>query len=73
MKSSTTPAHTQPTIHYSISSAYKPQYPYLELVPEYVKRSDFMDAGPTFKGLRGLRGKRMPYMNLKGLRGKRVF
>ncbi|ETN77952.1 hypothetical protein NECAME_10683 [Necator americanus] len=49
------------------------QYPYLDLVPEYVKRSDFVDAGPTFRGLRGLRGKRMPYMNLKGLRGKRML
>uniref|UniRef100_A0A0N4X0B6 39S ribosomal protein L41, mitochondrial n=1 Tax=Haemonchus placei TaxID=6290 RepID=A0A0N4X0B6_HAEPC len=50
------------------------QYPYLDLVPEVYKRSLYgVDDGFTFKGFRGLRGKRMPYMNLKGLRGKRTL
>uniref|UniRef100_A0A7I5ECB9 Secreted protein n=1 Tax=Haemonchus contortus TaxID=6289 RepID=A0A7I5ECB9_HAECO len=53
---------------------YDEQYPYLDLVPEVYKRSLYgVDDGFTFKGFRGLRGKRMPYMNLKGLRGKRTL
>ncbi|CAJ0589927.1 unnamed protein product [Cylicocyclus nassatus] len=54
---------------------YEEPYPYLPLGYDYPKRydPDIFDGGLTFKGLRGLRGKRMPYMNLKGLRGKRTL
>ncbi|VDO19378.1 unnamed protein product [Heligmosomoides polygyrus] len=48
--------------------------PYLDLVPELYKRSAYGLADSlAYKGLAGLRGKRMPYMNLKGLRGKRTL
>ncbi|KAE9414942.1 hypothetical protein Angca_002049, partial [Angiostrongylus cantonensis] len=50
------------------------QYLYNDFAPELVKRSALAeDIGMAFKGLRGLRGKRMQYMNLKGLRGKRLL
>ncbi|KJH45700.1 hypothetical protein DICVIV_08258 [Dictyocaulus viviparus] len=48
-------------------------YLYPNVVPILVKRDLAGDTDLTFRGLQGLRGKRMPYMNLKGLRGKRIY
>uniref|UniRef100_A0A1I7XNW5 FMRFamide-related neuropeptides-like n=1 Tax=Heterorhabditis bacteriophora TaxID=37862 RepID=A0A1I7XNW5_HETBA len=59
-------------VNTTVEQEYEELYPYVDVPSDFIKRSDWFSEGRTFKGLRGLRGKRMPYMNLKGLRGKRT-